>query len=529
MQMKMNLKKSFRLLLVFYVSTSLSTLFAQFEPCNMQSSFKPVRNKTLSEDYNIPTLDFIDEYKELIKESKSSRSVVFNFFFDETNKFNKTAEQYLELLKDSLQTLRSDIDVIFKIQNTKGSIFLNDGENKYSVIHLNALIYSNYEGLIKELFGKGKEVRIDTVSTNVKKFTHEFLKIESVHSEELGYLYLFHGKLTGKGFACDPKEDLSIVAILKKIYNKGFIKKCEERLKEEKEAAIINKMDSLTTANETLSKKYNSLKNSISQSPNWMLYSNIDFLTGNVKLQSNFTNSELGFKGNGVSCSTGFLHFKKGTDRSGLFVSSALTFGTSNYSLSRLITHQYTQEHNGYNSIASLTDYNENIKSTSISIPLGLGYQLRDENWPVYIQFSMGLSIGLNKLTSVGGSGLIDYTRTYPELDGVPVENQPEIGLLNNVVINGTPYYDSKSKLLLGFYTNLRVNYAFSETSPLSGFMNFGYAGTKVKTESNGSAFVSTELGEINSSLNSVKSFKNCPLQFGLGIAYELRNKIKEK
>lgn len=529
MQMKINLHKSINLLLVFFVSTSFSTLFAQLEPCNMKSNFMSVKNKTLSEDYNIPTLNFIDEYKELIKESESSRSVVFNFFFDETNKFNKTAEQYLELLKDSLQALKSDIDVIFKIKNTKGSIFLNDGGNKFSVIHLNALIYANDEGLIKELFGKGKDVRIDTVSTNVKKFTHEFLKIESVHSEEMGYLYLFRGKLTGKGFACDPKEDLNIIAILKKIYNKGFIKKCEERLIEQKEAAIKNEIDSLRTANELISKKYDRLKNIISRSPNWMLYSNIDFLTGNVKLQSNFTNSELGFKGNGVSCSTGFLHFMRGTDKSGLFISSALTFGTSNYSLSRLITHQYTQEHNGYNSIASLTEYNENIKSTSISIPIGMGYQLRDDNWPVYVQFSMGLSVGVNKLNSVGGSGLIDYTRSYPELAGVPMEDQPEIGLLNDVVINGTPYYDSKSKLLLGFYTNLRVNYAFSETSPLSGFMNFGYAGTKVKTESNGSVFVSTELGEINSSLNSVQSFKNCPLQFGLGIAYELRNKIKEK
>ena len=98
MQMKMNLKKSFKLLLVFIVSSSLSTLFAQFEPCNIKSTFKQVEKKTLSEEYLIQTLDFIDEYKEKIKESNSSRSVVFNFFFDETNKFNKTAQQYLEFI-----------------------------------------------------------------------------------------------------------------------------------------------------------------------------------------------------------------------------------------------------------------------------------------------------------------------------------------------------------------------------------------------------------------------------------------------
>jgi len=86
----------------------------------MNPSFIPLVKKTLSESFNIPTADYVDNYKEIIKDSKSNRSVVFHFFFDETNKFHKTAEDYISLLKDSLGALKTDIQVHFKVQKTQG-------------------------------------------------------------------------------------------------------------------------------------------------------------------------------------------------------------------------------------------------------------------------------------------------------------------------------------------------------------------------------------------------------------------------
>ena len=99
---------------------------------------------------------------------------------------------------------------------------INDG-GKSSAIHLNALIYSNDLNLLDELFGEGKQSRIDTSTTKLKKFNHEFIPIKSINKDNTDFLFSFRAKLKGKGFSCDPNEDLEIISHLKKIYLKKII------------------------------------------------------------------------------------------------------------------------------------------------------------------------------------------------------------------------------------------------------------------------------------------------------------------
>ncbi len=496
------------------------------ESCRMNPSFIPLVKKTLSESFNIPTADYVDNYKEIIKDSKSNRSVVFHFFFDETNKFHKTAEDYISLLKDSLGALKTDIQVHFKVQKTQGSIFFNDGENKQAIIHLNALVYSSDIDVIKDLFGKGKEVRIDTSSTNLKKFTHEFFSFETVKSEESGYLYLFRAKLIGKGFACDPSEDMNIIGILKNIYNKKFEKVCQERMQEEAKNKLEQEIKMLNDSLGYYKTKYKNLIKAVSKPPKWTIFSNIDFLVGNVKENSSFINSELKFKGNGVSSTAGVNVFINNAGSSGVFLTTGLNIGSSTYNLSRLITHSYIKQENSYESVSMLRDYSETIRSSMFNVPLGVGYQYRESGWPIYFQFSAGLIIGGNKLSATQSNGLIDYKRKYAILDDMFVENDSALGLENDVQLSGSAAYLSKTLMSFGVFANLRVNYSFSKTSPLSGFLNFGYNAVKAGTTSNQSNFVSTSLGDHNSVLNSISNLSYLPFQFGIGLAYDLRNVI---
>ena len=519
--------KPIRTCLFVFIYTLMYTLsHGQSEPCRINPSFIPLVKKTLSENFNIPTADYVDNYKEILKDSKTKRSVVFHFFFDETNKFHKTAEDYISLLKDSIGNLKTDIQVHFKVQKTQGSIFFNDGENKQSIIHLNALVYSSDIDVIKDLFGKGKEVRIDTSSTNLKKFTHEFFSFETVKSEESGFLYLFRAKLVGKGFACDPSEDMNIIGILKNIYNKKFDKACEERMEEEAKIKLEQEMKMLNDTLGYYKTSYNNLRKAVSKPPKWTIFSNIDFLVGNVKESSSFINSELPFKGNGVSSTAGVNVFMSNALSSGVFLTTGLNVGNSSYTLSRLITHNYIKQENSYESISMLKDYSETIKSAMFNLPLGIGYQYRESGWPIYFQFSGGLILGGTKLTSTQSNGLIDYKRKYSELGDVLVEEQSALGLENDVQLSGSAACLSKTLMSFGLFANLRVNYSFSKNSPLSGFLNIGYNAVKVNTTSNESTFISTRLGEHNSVLNSISNLSSLPFQFGIGLAYDLRNVI---
>ena len=217
--------KNFCLFNFFFCITFLNFHYGQKGNCYVNSRFDSIQNSIYEEDQNISILDIIEKCDEDVKLITDKRTLVVEFFFDETNKFHKTVNQFKSMLRDSLR-IPTDIQIIYKFQRTKGSVFINNGTDKISVIHLNALIFSKDSSLMKELFGNGKLSRIDTTTTKLRNFTHEFVSIDKVSNQEIGYLYLFRGKIVGKGFACDPNEDLNIIDIFKRVYNHKYIDAC---------------------------------------------------------------------------------------------------------------------------------------------------------------------------------------------------------------------------------------------------------------------------------------------------------------
>ena len=220
---------------LFFVNLLICLLFMNVgytQDCKIKSTFKNPLGRVFEEDYKLPYLDLMESNKAEVQLTGNSGTLIVQFFFDETNKFKKSVDQFKKMLRDTFQ-VPSDINIIYKFQKTNGSIFINNGTDKFSIIHLNALFYSTDSLLLKELFGNGKLSRIDTTSTKLKKFTHEFIPISNKNDSELGRLYLFRAKLIGKGFACDPNEDLNILGIMKNIYHKKFVENCFNKQKEE--------------------------------------------------------------------------------------------------------------------------------------------------------------------------------------------------------------------------------------------------------------------------------------------------------
>jgi hypothetical protein len=166
-------------------------------------------------------LDLMELYSDILANRPSERKVLFHFFIDELSPARKSAEQFMKLLKDSLAKLKTDIEVIFRIQRTTGNLFLNKGEHKFSLVGMNALVFSTDSLVLKELFGYGKKSRIDTTSSSVKRFNHEFLPVFNEPDSNQGYLFLFRTRTTGRGFACNPEEDKEIASLLKLIYKKN--------------------------------------------------------------------------------------------------------------------------------------------------------------------------------------------------------------------------------------------------------------------------------------------------------------------
>lgn len=204
-----------------------------FSQCGFKSTFKNPPGLVFNEDQTISYLNFMEINKAEVQKEGHSRTLIVQFFFDENNKFKKIAQDFHKLLQTNLsQPL--DVNIIYKFQKTKGSTFISNGTDKFSIIHLNALFYATDSLLLNDLFGSGKLSRIDTTSTKLKNFTHEFVPISKFSSSELGHLFLFRGKLTGKGFACDPNEDMNIMGILKNAYDHKYVLKCLEQEKEEK-------------------------------------------------------------------------------------------------------------------------------------------------------------------------------------------------------------------------------------------------------------------------------------------------------
>jgi len=211
--------------------------------CSIKPNIQLLKNETHPEEHNIRTVDFMANDRESLTTSKTNKVVVFHFYFDETNKFHNTAESYLKLLKDSLSRLSTDIEIQVKIQKTKGSIFIKKGEKSWSIIHLNALVYSNDKQTIDELFGIGG--RIDTTTTRTKSFNHEFIPIQSLDSTYQDCLYLFRAKIIGKSFACDPNEDKDIIKYFKKVYAEKYVKECQKDLEEKEKKRIADTIEKL--------------------------------------------------------------------------------------------------------------------------------------------------------------------------------------------------------------------------------------------------------------------------------------------
>jgi len=528
-----NLKLYFWILFAFWSGNIL----AQKPMCEISPKFT-LMNGTYDLDHNISLSGLIDDDRDLLKDSKNSRFVVFHFFFDEENISKKTAENFLQLLKDSLQSLSTDIEVHFKIKKTKGNIIINDG-GKSSAIHLNALIYSNDLNLLDELFGEGKQSRIDTSTTKLKKFNHEFIPIKSINKDNTDFLFSFRAKLKGKGFSCDPNEDLEIISHLKKIYLKKYSADCEKKSvknidKVETKGAdekIKEENDSLKNRIEELNKKINKYEKEMKKLPIWSLYSNLNREFVGFSEHSSFFDSDIKFTTNGFSMSSGFI-YNLSDEFNGLFINSGISIGASNYSIKNNLSFEYTKQQEAYTSRNTLKDYSEDFKSTSIIIPIGIGYQFKPENLPIFFQFSGGLNLGVNKLNTSGATGEISYSRYYKNQENqeiIEVTDQPNLGLLSNIKINGNASYDPKNYILFGGFLNFKILYKFSDTSPLSSFINFSFNKIKSKTNSNGSAFISENINDHNSILNSIQSFNNSPLNIGLGIVYELRKIIEVK
>jgi hypothetical protein len=465
----------------------------------------------------------MESNKEELLAEGNKRSVIIQFYFDETNKFHKTVEEFRTLLRDSLK-LPTDINIIYKFQKTKGSVFINNGTEKLSIIHLNALIYSMDSDLLKELFGKGKLSRIDTTSSKLKNFTHEFIPFNKISDDDSGYLFLYRGKLIGKGFACDPNEDVDIVGTFKKIYDRKYVSECEKKSEEEEEARKDALLASLKKSNDELKEVLNKFKKKVEKSPKWTLFSNFDYQVGSTSTYSDYVENKIRLGGQGISSSAGFIYFINGSNNSNMFLTSSINIGSASFDFIRKIDYEFKQVQPDFTSISLIQNYNEEINSSFVNIPFGVGYQLRETSWPIYFQFSANGIIGFNKLNSNNGNGIASYRRLYNE-SGIVVIEQPQHGLEDNVLLTGKPEYNNNISLTYGAKIDMKILYNFNN-SPLSGFIDFGFNYSKTNTSSNGSVFISEFKNDQNSILNSMKNLGSLPIFVGLGISYDLRNKI---
>ena len=194
--------------------------FNQTSKKNLKPLFYPIPGKIYPVDFNLSVLDEIESMEHLLKEDSLNKGVVFYFFYDEQKLSRKKADEFMQLLKDSLSRFSSDFRLHFQVHRTAGTIFINNGEKKYPLTHLNALVYSNDQETLKTLFLNGAKSRIDTTVTKLKKFNFQFEQIMITSEVDFEHLYLFHSKTNTKGAACNPDEDLEISSILKRIYMK---------------------------------------------------------------------------------------------------------------------------------------------------------------------------------------------------------------------------------------------------------------------------------------------------------------------
>lgn len=498
-------------------------LFAQNSTtCSIKPDIELLNNRSYPEEYNIRTVDFMANDRESLTTSKTNKVVVFHFYFDETNKFHNTAESYLKLLKDSLSRLSTDIEIQVKIQKTKGSIFIKKGENAWSIIHLNALVYSNDKQLLDELFGIGG--RIDTTTTRTKSFNHEFIPIQSLDSTYQDCLYLFRAKIIGKSFACDPNEDKDIIKYFKKVYAEKYVKECQKDLEEKEKQRNEVAIQTLKEEKEALEKFKSDILAQL-KAPKFSTYTHINRQFGTLSQYSHFFNQDVLFNSNGLSLSTGAQYYLKNVNQNSILFNVGINYVSTNYITGGILNAEFQKQQLDYQKINNLSDYSESIESSLLLIPIGIGYQFRKESSPVFVQCSAGLNLGLGRVSAISATGSISYSRYY-ENPGIEVINQPGLGLVSNVSINHTPAYEARSGLFFGAFASVKLAYRFSDKSPISGYLNVCYNSTRTDLVSNGSEFISTEISSYNSILNSMDKLKISPFQIGLGLVYELPKKI---
>jgi hypothetical protein len=519
------MQKSIVVILLFFLFC-IKSIYAQKEICNVDSKYTLIPPKSFTEDYKLNELNVMDKNNEELSKYENQRTLIIQFYFDRTNKFNKSVEEFKTLLSESLPK-KTDINIVYKFQKIEGSIFVKNGKENLSIIHLNALFYAKDKSLLNEIFGKGKDSRIDTTSTRLKNFTHEFVPFSN-SSDELGYLFLYRGKSTGKGFACDPNEDVDILGTLKNIYDEKYIKKCEEN----EENKINQKLTNLETEHQKLISDYNAIKEEVKKIPTrWNLYSGVNFHTSSTSSNSSYFNQKINFNSNSNSNSIGVLYFikdYKDTVINKFYLTAALSIGSGNFSMPNNIDFEYVKATKDYNYLVSLRKYNEKINSKFVNIPFGFGYEWKDKNkLPVFFQFSVNGVLGFNTLSSNYASGTIDYRRYYPSTK-IIVNNQPQKGLEDNVELNGKPKYNEILALSYGASIDTKILYNFNKL-PLNAYLNLGYLIASTTATSNGSDFISRSKNDFNSILNSFDNFGSSPFYVGFGISYELRKIIRNK
>lgn len=207
-------------LVLLFSIIKIASVLAQSNRCSLVPAYTQIPGKVYLEDQNLIALDLMELYSDILANRPAERKVLFHFFIDEVSPAKKSADNFMKLLKDTLAKLKTDIEIVFRVQKTTGNLYLNQGEHKYPIVGMNALVYSTDSLLLKELFGYGKKSRIDTTSSSVKRFNHEFLPVFNEPDSNQGYLFLFRTRTNGRGFACNPEEDKEIASLLKLIYKK---------------------------------------------------------------------------------------------------------------------------------------------------------------------------------------------------------------------------------------------------------------------------------------------------------------------
>ncbi len=77
----MNLKYLSGLLLLVSLTNKV---FSQTENCSFKSTFEQAKGRIFDEDYKIPVLEFMESNKEKYLSEENNRTLIIDFFFDET-------------------------------------------------------------------------------------------------------------------------------------------------------------------------------------------------------------------------------------------------------------------------------------------------------------------------------------------------------------------------------------------------------------------------------------------------------------